>query len=366
MRSVRFLRKLWRVKALLFQPKAANSLRVEEIREPAAADGDLLVSALALGVCGTDRELVAGLYGSPPPGHKRLVIGHESLGIVEEAGPTSPIGAGDLVVPFVRLPDPVPCDCCASGEWDRCRNDGFTEHGIKSVDGFARERYRVESGRVMTIDASLGIAGVLVEPASVVANAWSKIDAVTVGMCWTPRRALITGAGPVGLLAAMMGRQRGLDVHVFDRATDGVKPALVRDLGATYHNGDFGALPSDFDVVIECTAAPPIVVNATFKTAPDGVVCLLGVAGKRPPETVDAAALNDSVVLGNRVLLGSVNANRAHYEAGRNALMRADRQWLGRFITRRVPFAEADKAFVAAKGDVKTVILFDRATGVIA
>jgi len=353
------------MKALLVQPKSADSLRIEDIREPDPGDGDLLVSAVALGVCGTDRELVAGLYGSPPPGHKRLVIGHESLGVVDEVSGNSSLAPGDLVVPFVRLPDPVPCDCCAAEEWDRCRNDGFTEHGIKSVDGFARERYRVESSRVMTIDRSLGIAGVLVEPASVVANAWSKIDAVTVGMCWTPRRALITGAGPVGLLAAMMGRQRGLDVHVFDRATDGIKPTLVRDLGAEYHTGDFGALPSDFDVVIECTAAPPIVMNAARKTAPDGVVCLLGVAGKRPPENVDAASLNDAVVLGNRIILGSVNANRSHYEGGRNALMRADRRWLDRLITRRVPFADATKAFAAEQGGVKTVIIFARAAGIV-
>jgi threonine dehydrogenase-like Zn-dependent dehydrogenase len=354
------------VKALLVEPKAADSLRFEDIREPPAADGDLLVSALALGVCGTDRELVAGLYGSPPPGHKRLVIGHESLGIVEESPASSPIRPGDLVVPFVRLPDPVPCDCCSSGEWDRCRNDGFTEHGIKAVDGFARERYRVDSRRVMTIDRSLGIAGVLVEPASVVANAWSKIDAVTVGACWTARRILVTGAGPVGLLATMMGAQRGLDVHVFDRATDGIKPSLAREIGATYHSGGFDQLPVDFDILIECTGADPIIAGASRRTAPDGVVCLVGVAGKRPAVSVDVAALNDSLVLGNRVMLGSVNANRSHYEAGRNALMRADRRWLERLITRRVPFADAPQAFAVENGGVKTVVVFDRATGVIA
>ena len=354
------------MKALMVEPGRAQSLRAEDIREPAPSDGALLVSALALGVCGTDRELVAGEYGTAPTGHKRLVIGHESLGVVEECPAGAGISVGDLIVPFVRMPDPVPCDCCAAGEWDRCRNGAFTEHGIKSLDGFGRERFRVDADRVIAVDRALGLAGVLTEPASVVAAAWSKIDALTRDACWTVTRVLVTGAGPVGLLAALLGRQRGLEVHVFDRATTGPKPALARDIGASYHAGDFGGLPADFDVVIECTAAPPIVMGAPVHTLPDGVVCLLGVSGHRPAISVDAAALNDSIVLGSRVVIGSVNANRRHYEAARDALGRATPSWLDRLVTRRIPFADAVTAFSAETDDVKTVIVFDRARGVIA
>jgi glucose 1-dehydrogenase len=354
------------MKALTVQPGEPGSLRIDDTPEPAREAGSLLVSALAIGVCGTDRELIAGQYGEPPEGHARLVIGHESLGIVEEAPADSPVRAGDLVIPFVRMPDPVPCDCCAAGEWDRCRNDRFTEHGIRGLDGFARERFRIAPDRVTVADTSLGLSAVLGEPASVVAKAWAVVDTVTRDACWTPRRALVTGAGPVGLLAAMIGRQRGLEVHVFDRATEGPKPELARELGAMYHVGEFEELPADFDVVIECTAAPMIAMRSASRTAPNGVVCLVGVAEHRPPISIDAAAVNDLLVLGNRIIVGSVNANRAHYEAGHAALLRADKRWLDRLITRRVPFAQSEKAFTTQKNDVKTVVVFDRAAKVLA
>jgi threonine dehydrogenase-like Zn-dependent dehydrogenase len=354
------------MKALMTQPMQAGSLRVEEIREPSPGDGDLLVEALALGVCGTDREILEGAYGAPPPGHKRLVIGHESLGVVREAPPGSPLPAGSLVAPFVRMPDPVPCACCAAGEWDRCRNDLFTEHGIKSLDGFGRERYRVPSTHVLRVDPRLGLLGVLVEPASVVAKAWAEIDRLTRGACAPPRRVLVTGAGPVGLLAGLMGVQRHLDVHVYDLATEGIKPALVRDMGATYHAPPLDSLPRDFDVVIECTGAPPLVVDAPLRTANDGIVCLVGVAGRHSTTQVDAGALNDAIVLGNRIVFGSVNANRRHFELAHAALLAADPDWLTRLITRRVAFADAARAFEKADGDIKTVIVFDAAETVLA
>lgn len=358
---MRFLRRRLRMKALMIEPGTPDSLRIEDIREPRADEGTLLVSALAVGICGTDRELVAGEYGQAPPGHKRLVIGHEALGVVESAPDGCGVRAGDFVIPFVRMPDPEPCDCCAAGQWDRCRNDGFTEHGIRSLDGFARERYRLAPDRVIVADQSLGITAVLGEPASVVAKAWAVIDAVTRDACWTPRRALITGAGPVGLLAALIGKQRGLDIHIYDRSTSGPKPGLARDLGATYHTGSFESLPTDFDVLVECTAAPPVILKAPSHTVPDGVVCLVGVSGQRPPIPVDVADVNDLLVLGNRIMVGSVNANRAHYVAGHEALVHADRGWLRRLITRQIPFAEATSAFAAEKDDVKTVVMFDRA-----
>jgi threonine dehydrogenase-like Zn-dependent dehydrogenase len=352
------------MKALMMQPMLAGSLRVEEIREPAAADGDLLVESVALGVCGTDRELLDGAYGSPPAGHKRLVIGHESLGVVREAA--GEFSAGDLVVPFVRMPDPVPCICCAAGEWDRCRNDRFTEHGIRSLDGFGRERYRVPSSHAIRVDPSLGLLGVLMEPASIVAKAWAEVERITRGACAPPRRVLVTGAGPVGLLAGLMGVQRNLDVHVYDRATEGIKPALVRDMGATYHAPFLETLPRDFDVVIECTGASAVVLDAPLRTASDGVVCLLGVSGSSDSTSVAAGRLNDSLVLGNRVVFGSVNANRRHFELAHAALRSADRSWLARMITRRVPFDRAAEAFEKREGDVKTVVVFPAADGVAA
>jgi threonine dehydrogenase-like Zn-dependent dehydrogenase len=162
----------------------------------------------------------------------------------------------------------------------------------------------------------------------------------------------------VGLLAALFGVQRGLDVHVLDHATDGPKPALVRDLGATYHVGPLNALRRDFDIVIECTGAESIVVDVVSHTAPDGIICLLGVSDPGKPTTIDMGALNNDIVIGNRVLFGSVNANHRHYEAAMRALGRANPDWLRRLITRRVPLASWHEAFEKRPHDVKTVIDF--------
>lgn len=350
------------MRALTVQPGTADSLQLEEFRVHGPDHGAVLIRAQLLGVCGTDRELITGEYGEAPPGHSRLIIGHESLGRVEDAPANCGLKAGDLVVPVVRHPDPVPCDNCAAGEWDMCRNGRYTEHGIKARDGFGCDWYRMEPQFVVRIDQSLGMLGVLVEPASVVAKAWEHTERIGQRARWHPRRALVTGAGPVGLLAALLGVQRGLEVHVFDRATDGPKPALVRDLGATYHSGALDSLPGPFDVILECTAAPSLVANVITLTAPDGIVCLAGVSVPGAEREIDIGEIGRSIVLGNRVMFGSVNANCRHYEAAVRALAAADRAWLARLITRRVPIDRYRDAFAPADDDVKTVIELDAAT----
>ena len=197
----------------------------------------MLVEAVAVGVCGTDVEIVEGKYGWAPPGETRLVLGHESLGRVVDPGPSGTLKKGDLVAGIVRRPDPVPCPNCAVGEWDMCRNGQYTERGIKQIHGFMSERWRIEPEYVVKVDSSLGLLGVLLEPTTVVAKAWEQVAAVGQRAFWEPRTVLVTGAGPIGLLAALLGKQRGLDIHVLDRAESGPKPEMVRALGATYHTG---------------------------------------------------------------------------------------------------------------------------------
>ncbi|HXH24413.1 MAG TPA: alcohol dehydrogenase catalytic domain-containing protein, partial [Vicinamibacterales bacterium] len=212
------------MKAVTVRPGVADSVRLEDVPEPAREEGAVLVETVAVGVCATDREIVAGAYGEAPPGRDRLAIGHESLGRVVEAPAESGVAPGDLVAGIVRRPDPVPCESCAVGEWDMCRNGKYTEHGIKGLDGFARERFRLDVPFVVRIDPGLGLRGVLLEPASIVAKAWDQIDRIAARSRWTPARCLVLGAGPVGLLAALFAALRGLELHVLDRATDGPKP----------------------------------------------------------------------------------------------------------------------------------------------
>lgn len=349
------------MRSLTVEPGLPDSLRLEEFRIPSADRGSVLVRAIALGICGTDREIIAGDYGSAPPGHKRLIIGHESLGIVEEAPKGASVVPGDRVVGIVRHPDPVPCANCAAGEWDMCRNGRYTEHGIKSLDGFGSEFYRLEPSFVVPVASSLGLAGVLTEPASVVAKAWEHCERIGHRARWNPKTVLVTGAGPVGLLAALLGQQRGLEVHVFDKAREGPKPDIARALGATYHSDSLDAVPGDFDVIMECTGAPPVIAGVLGRSAPDGLVCLLGVSGAGGVQSVDLGLLNREVVLDNRVIFGSVNANRRHYEAAIAALGNADRRWLHRLITTRVPVADWKNAFVRRADDIKAVVLFDAA-----
>ena len=225
------------MKAITVEPKKPGTARLEDVPEPEARDGSVLVEAIAVGVCGTDVEIVEGKYGWAPRGKTRLVLGHESLGRVVDPGPTGGLKNGDLVVGIVRRPDPVPCPNCAVGEWDMCRNGQYTERGIKQIDGFMSERWRIEPEYAMKVDSSLGLLGVLLEPTTVVTKAWEQIVVVGQRAFWEPRTVLVTGAGPIGLLAALLGKQRGLDVHVLDRADSGPKPELVRSLGASYHTG---------------------------------------------------------------------------------------------------------------------------------
>jgi threonine dehydrogenase-like Zn-dependent dehydrogenase len=345
------------MKALTVIPLKAGTAELSEVAEPPESDGPILVETLAVGICGTDIEILSGAYGWAPPGRERLVLGHESLGRVLDAPAGAPVAQGDLVVGIVRRPDPVPCANCAVLEWDFCRNGQYTERGIKEHDGYLSERYRITPDFVVKVDPSLGILGVLLEPTSVVAKAWEEVDRVGGRAHWDPKTVLVTGAGPIGLLAAMLGVQRGLEVHVLDQMTAGLKPDLVHDLGATYHSGAVGdAVPGGPDVVIECTGVASLVLDAMTHVGTGGVVCLTGVSSGGHTIDVDEGALNRSMVLENVAIVGSVNANKRHYEAAAAGLAQADKAWLARLVNRRVPLTDWQQALTRQPDDVKVII----------
>ncbi len=349
------------MRALSVRPGQSDSTLLEDVPEPPVGDGTLLVKTLAIGVCGTDLEIIGGRYGWAPPGRERLVIGHESIGRVLEAPDDSGFSPGDLVAGIVRRPDPVPCQYCAVGEWDMCRNGRYTERGIKQRDGYGSERFRVEPDFAVRVDPALALTGVLLEPASVVAKAWAHADYIgRRSPAWSPTTVLVTGAGPIGLLAALIGKQRGLDVHVFDRVSRGPKPALVRDLGATYQSGALEAIANLMpDVIMECTGATEVIADVVTRSAASGVVCLTGVSSGGHVISLDLGTVNRRMVLENDAVFGSVNANRSHYLAAADALASSDRGWLSRLITRRVPLASWQSAFDRRDDDVKVVIEFD-------
>jgi threonine dehydrogenase-like Zn-dependent dehydrogenase len=319
-------------------------------------DGALLVRGRAIGVCGTDREIADGAYGTPPSGEETLIIGHESLGEVLEAPAGSGFAPRDLVVGIVRRPDPVPCPACAAGEWDMCRNDGFGERGIVRRHGYGSEYWRVEPDFAVPIFPRLGDMGVLLEPASVLAKAWDQVDKISRRAFFQPARALVTGAGPIGLMACLLGVQRGYEIHVVDLAQAGPKRDLAEDLGARYHAGDAANIDVDVDVVIECTGLGTVGRAAAQRLASGGIMCLTGIMNLDPNFDTDATTMNRNMVLHNQVLFGTVNAGRRHWEQAAEALAAADHSWLSGLITRRVPLAAWTKALDRQPADIKVVV----------
>jgi threonine dehydrogenase-like Zn-dependent dehydrogenase len=346
------------MKAITVEPHKPETARLEEVAEPDVHDGSVLVEAIAVGVCGTDVEIVEGKYGWAPPHKTRLVLGHESLGRVLDPGPGSGLKKGDPVVGIVRRPDPVPCPNCAVGEWDMCRNGQYTERGIKQIDGFMSERWRIEPEYAMKVDRSLGLLGVLLEPTTVVTKAWEQVHAVGQRAFWEPRTVLVTGAGPIGLLAALVGRHHGLDVHVLDRVETGVKPELVRALGATYHWGTVAAVGVQPDIILECTGVGQVIVDSIRAVAAGGIVCLTGVGSGGRTTGLPAADVAAEMVLQNNVIVGSVNANKRHWYKAGQELARADRAWLARLITRREPPERFMRALQRQPDDIKVIIQF--------
>lgn len=335
------------MRALTVDLGDADSLSLDELPDPAPKAGELLVKGLAVGICGTDREIVRGEFGTGG----RLVLGHESLGRVLRAAPGFEVG--DYVTGVVRRPDPEPCGPCAQGLFDMCRNGKYTERGITGLDGYASELWTVEAEYAIALDPRLQDVGVLVEPTSVVVKAWEQIFRIGARSWFSPERVLVTGAGPIGLLAAMIGVHRELEVHVLDQASAGPKPELVEQLGATYHR----TLPRDLepDVVIEATGAPKLAFEVLELVARNGIVCWTGVPSEELL-TVDGGRLNREMVLGNVVAFGTVNANAHHYRGAAEILSRVDLAWLERLITRRVPLEDYAEAFTPERDDVKVVV----------
>lgn len=239
-----------------------------------------------------------------------------------------------------------------------CENGRYTERGIKERHGFGSERFTLEPEFAYNVPPALGRCGVLIEPASVVAKAWENIDYFARRAVFRPERVLVTGAGPIGLLAALLAQQRGYEVHVLDRVQAGPKIELVQSLGAQYHCGRIEMLQDSVDIVLECTGAPEVVADAISCTGPNRIVCLAGVSSGTRAVQLKASRLNNELVLENGVVFGSVNANRRHYAAGAAALERAPRAWLERMLSPRLPIERFEDAFTGHSGGIKTILEF--------
>ena len=356
------------MKAIAATPGVPDSLAIVEAPAPRVGDDDVLVEVLRVGICGTDSEINAGLYGEAPPSDDYLIIGHEGFGRAAEVGSwVRDISIGDHVVASVRRPCPHShCGPCRSDTSDFCTTGDYTERGIKARHGFLSQFYAEAQDRLIVVPDSMKELGVLMEPMSVVEKAIGNVFRIQERLDWEPERALVLGAGAVGLLATLLLRLRDIDTYVVDRSDDGgPKSKLISQLGAHHISTQSEPMSSaareigGTDILIEATGFAPLIFDAAPLLNPNGVMSLLGISGSTSEVPLDARAFNNSMVLGNQLIFGSVNAGEADFRSGSEHLQRAKRRWpniLERFITRRVPFDEYRDAFDRQPHDIKVVI----------
>jgi threonine dehydrogenase-like Zn-dependent dehydrogenase len=351
------------MQALVVEPGCPHSARVEEVPEPRREHGTVLLRPLEVGVCGTDREIAEGLFGIPPEGSDRLVLGHEVLALVEEDG--EGFARGDLVAATVRR-SCGRCAACAQGSPDACETGLYVERGITRLDGFAAELIAEDAGQLIPVPRSLGRLGVLAEPASICERALRHVRAIGGRQPWAPRRALVLGAGAIGMLATYLLRLEGLEVWTAARGpADGLKGELVAASGARYvsvANSSPAALAEEtggFDVVIEAAGDAQVMLDAIGHLRRNGVACLLGIDGRAQRVSIDGRVIAQDAVVENRVLFGSVNAHRVDWQAAVEELDQARARWpeaLEAFVGLRVPLDRFEDAF-AYRGVKATLLL---------
>lgn len=338
------------MKAIAVFPGKSNSVHLADLPMPSVDDipngRGVLVKVLRVGVDGTDREINAAEYGAPPSGYDFLVIGHESFGWVEEVGPNvTELRRGDHVVATVRRPESSLYD--QIGTYDMTTDDTYYERGINLRHGFLTEYYVDDVDYIVKVPQGLKEVGVLLEPVTVVEKGIAQAYEIQRGLrVWRPRRAAVLGAGTIGLLASLVLRLRGLEVTAFGLTRKPYLNAeLIEAIGARYEStADVPLLEGaerydPFDLIFEATGFSPIVFESMQALGKNGVLVLSSVTGGDRKVEVPADKLNLEFVLGNKVMVGTVNANREYFEMGVRDMAQAEAEypgWLKRLLTHPV------------------------------
>ena len=355
---------------IAIHPGQANSLHLTDIPRGEPGAGEVLMRVRQVGICGTDRELIHGSFGTAPAGEASLVLGHEMLGEVKAVGAdVLDFEPGQLVTATVRRPDG--CPSCEAGQPDMCQWLNYTERGIAGLHGFMTESVVEDARWVVGVPHELTHIGILVEPLSVVEKALRQASLIQRRIqSWNPKTALVLGAGPIGLLGTLLLRSRGMDVVTMARRPGPHMAAeIVEAAGARYaamqetSMREVAAELPPIDLIFEATGSAEPGFAAMEILGNNGVLILLSGASRPAELTVPAAAINSSLLRGNKVVAGSVNSAREDFELGVDDLGRFETLWPGlasRLITRRLDGLD-DYARILDNpdGDIKTVIDVD-------
>ena len=339
------------MQALVVQPGEAHTTRVADVPPPPVREGEVAVRTLEVGVCGTDREISEGHFGVPEE-DGLLVLGHELLGAVERDG--HGFTRGDLVTAIVRR-SCSHCLACSEGAPDSCLTGDYSERGITRLHGFARELVAEDPAQLIRVPQSLGRLGVLVEPASICERGIRHARSIGGRQPWELQRALVIGAGAIGMLSTYLLRLAGLDVWTAARSpADDPRAELAAASGARYVSTAAQPLTSlreevgGFDMVIEATGNAQVMADCIGLLRRSGVACLLGLDARRQLVQIDGRVIGVDAILENRVVFGSVNAHRIDWLSAVESLDRARERWpdaLGEFVGLRVPLERFAEAF---------------------
>lgn len=355
--------------ALAVVPGVAKSLHVTALPRPEPAAGQAVVRVRRVGVCGTDQEIIEAKFGSAPVGERALVLGHEVLGVVEAVGTgVAAVAVGDLVTATVRRPDG--CPACIAGQPDMCLWQGYTERGIIGAHGYMAERFVEEVRHLVPVPPALEPVGVLLEPLSVVEKALRQANLIQRRrVSWAPRRAVVLGAGPIGLLGTLLLRARGMEVvTIARRPAPNAAAATVSASGARYVSlrevslAEVAADMPTIDLAFESTGSAPLAFEGMGLLGGNGVLVLLSLTGGEQVAPLPVAELNRELVLGNKVVVGSVNSAREDFETRVADLGRFEALWprlTGSLITHRWNgFADVDRIAGGIDDGIKSVIEF--------
>ncbi|MCY0880360.1 MAG: alcohol dehydrogenase catalytic domain-containing protein [Firmicutes bacterium] len=353
------------MKAALITPGISDSLRIEDVPEPVTHINQVKVRTLDVGICGTDRAIVQGYFAVAPKGEKDLILGHEMWGRVEQVGEqVKDMAVGDYVVGIVRRPDD--CVNCVHGEYDMCSKGHYQECGVRRHHGFLREFFAVQPEFLVKVSANLGQSAVLLEPLSIAQKAIKQVKRAQQRLIWQPQRALVLGAGPIGLLTALTAQEEGWEVTVASLKEKTAPPSLIlTQTGIRYVQ----VKPPDildkfvgeplFDVIVNATSSAQVVLEALPILNLNGVMTLVGLSLDNVMHSVHIDNINHFLVMGNRLILGAVSANRSHFESGAQQMLLWEQRWpglLSQMITRTEPLSRIRQAIVKQPGEIKTIV----------